>query len=121
VLKDYSTRETLQLGAQLLRRNVNHHGKAVRATAAKIVGYVLLYHDMGSLAVSAGKKFSSFGTATFRGRRLAFSYSHASASIDVREDSVSGETIASFNVHTKDMEILRFFTTLVGGRKERDK
>ncbi len=103
--------------AHLLRENVNHHGVGVRATAAKIVGYVLLYHDEGTLAVSAGEKFSSFGTAEFLGRRLAFSYSHESDAIEVREGGVRGTTIQRFNDHTGDMEILRFFTNLVGGRR----
>jgi len=101
--------------ARLLRRNVNHHGKGVRATAAKIVGYVLLYRDKGTLHVSAGAKYSNFGTAQFSGRPLAFSYSH-SGSIEVREGTVRGKTIATFNDRTPDMEILRFFTNLVGGR-----
>jgi hypothetical protein len=102
--------------ARLLRRNVNHHGKGIRATAAKIVGYVLLYHDEGTLHVSAGAKYSSFGTAQFGGRPLAFSYSHDTGSIEVREGSVRGTTIVGFNDRTPDMDILRFFTNLVGGR-----
>jgi hypothetical protein len=101
--------------ARLLRRNVNHHGKGVRATAAKIVGYVLLYHDKGTLHVSAGAKYSNFGTAEFSGRPLAFSYSHT-GSIVVREGSLRGNTIATFNDRTPDMEILRLFTSLIGGR-----
>ena len=103
--------------ARLLRENVNHHGVGVRATAAKIVGYVLLYHDEGTLRVSAGEKYSNFGTADFAGRPLAFSYSHDTDAIEVREGSIRGRTIARFNDRTGDMEILRFFTNLGGGRE----
>jgi hypothetical protein len=105
--------------ARLVRKNVNHHGVGIRATAAKILGYVLLYYDEGSLAVSAGEKYSNFGTASFSGRRLAFRYSHPTKSIEVREEDIRGTTIASFNDRTPDMEILQFFTNLIGGRKER--
>ena len=102
--------------ARLLRHNADHHGKGIRATAAKILGYVLMYHDPGTLQVSAGKKFRSFGTAEFKGRPLTFSYSHKEGAIQVREGRVRGGTIKSFNDRTRDMEMLRFFTNLVGGR-----
>jgi hypothetical protein len=100
--------------ARLVRENVNHHGKGIRSTAAQIVGYVLLYHDKGTLRVSAGTKFSSFGTAQFNGRSLAFS--HNAGAIEIREGSIRGQTIKSFNDHTPPMEILRFFTNLGAGR-----
>jgi hypothetical protein len=73
--------------ARLVRENVNHHGVAVRATAAKIIGYVLLYHDEGTLQVSAGEKYSNFATAKFSGRPLAFSYSHGNDAIEVIKTS----------------------------------
>jgi hypothetical protein len=101
---------------RLLRRNVNHHGKSVRATVPKIVGYILLYHDEGTLQVSAGAKYSNFGIAEFNGRRLAFSYSHEVGSIRVKDGGLRGQIIAQFNDQTGDMEILRFFRNLVGGR-----
>lgn len=99
---------------RLLRGNVNHHGKAVRAAVPKIVGYILLYHDEGTLQVSAGKKFSSFGTAEFKGRCLAFSYSHNPGIIKVKDGGLRGPVIAQFNDQTGDMEILRFFRNLIG-------
>jgi hypothetical protein len=102
--------------AGLVRENLNHHGVGVRATVAKIIGYVFLYHDEGTLHVSAGEKFSNFATAEFGGRSLAISYSHDKDAIEIREGSIRGTTIAQFNDHTGDMEILRFFTKLVGGR-----
>lgn len=98
----------------LLRENVNHHGKAVRATVPKIVGYILLYHDEGTLEVSAGEKYSNFGIAEFRGRPLAFSYSHETGTVQVKEGGLRGPVIAHFNDRTGDMEILRFFRNLVG-------
>jgi len=97
---------------RIVRRNVNHHGKNIRATVPKILGFILLYHDEGTLEVSAGTKYSSFGIARFNGRPLAFSYSHEKGCIDVRDGDLRGQTIASFNDHTGDMEILRFFRRL---------
>ncbi len=102
--------------ARLVRQNVNHHGVAVRATVPKIIGYCFLYHDEGTLHVSAGEKYSNFATAEFSGRPLAFSYSHNNDAIEAREGTLRGKTIARFNDHTGDMEILRFFTALGGGR-----
>ncbi len=99
---------------RLLRGNVNHHGRTVRASVPKIVGYILLYHDEGTLEVSAGGKFSSFGMAEFNGRRLAFSYSHNPGVIKVKEGGLRGPVIAQFNDQTGDMEILRFFRNLIG-------
>jgi len=99
--------------ATMVRRNVNHHGKHVRATVPKIVGFVLLYHDQGTLQVSAGEKFSSFGSAEFRGKRLAFCYSHKGR-VDVRAGTFRGEVIEQFDDHNKnDMRMLRFFRGLV--------
>jgi hypothetical protein len=100
---------------RLLRRNVNHHGKSVRALVPKIVGYILLYHDEGTLQVSAGEKFSSFGTAEFKKRPLTFSYSHKDGGvIRVKEGGIRGPVIAKFVGKTGDMELLRFFRNLVG-------
>jgi hypothetical protein len=102
--------------ARLIRENVNHQGVGVRATIAKIIGYVFLYHDEGTLHVSAGEKYSNFATAEFGGRPLAISYSHRSDAIEIREGSIRGTTIRRFNDQTGDMEILPFFTSLSGGR-----
>lgn len=46
------------------------------ATVAKIMGYVFMYHDEGTLLVSDGKKHSSFATAKFGHRQLTFTYVH---------------------------------------------
>jgi hypothetical protein len=99
---------------RLLRQNVNHHGRTVRATVPKIVGFILLYHDEGTLEVSAGEKYSNFGIAEFNGRPLAFSYSHETGMVHVKEGGLRGDVIADFNDKTGDMEILRFFRNLVG-------
>ena len=90
--------------ARLIRENVNHHGVAVRATVAKIIGYVFLYHDDGTLHVSAGEKYSNFATADFGGRPLAISYSHGNDAIEMREGSIRGKTIARFNDHSGDID-----------------
>lgn len=117
-----SSKKTLETGdiavwAKIVRRNLNHHGKGVRAMVPTILGNVLLYHDEGTLEVSSGKKYSSFGTAKFGGRQITFSYSHKKGAIDAREDNTRGRTIVSFNDRSGEMEILRFFTELSGGRR----
>jgi hypothetical protein len=109
--KTLNTGDLVEWG-RMVRRNVNHHGKNIRATVPKIIGFILLYHDLGTLEVSAGAKYSSFGIAEFNGRKLAFRYSHENGSIDVKEGGLRGQTIARFNDHSGDMEVLRFFRGL---------
>lgn len=100
--------------ASMVRENVNHHGIKIRATVPKVVGFVLLYHDQGTLQVSAGEKFSSFGSAEFKGRRLAFCYNHEDGRIDVREGNIRGVVIEHFDDEDRnDMRMLRFFRNLV--------
>jgi len=116
-----AAQEVLDIGkmgtfARIVRHNVDHHGKGIRATVATILGSVLLYHDPGTLQVSAGRKYKSFGTAEFKGRPLTFKYSHDQGAIQVREGSVRGKIIRSFDDRTRNSEIRQFFTNLVGGR-----
>jgi hypothetical protein len=100
--------------AAMVRRNLNHHGVGVRATVPAIVGFVLMYHDGGTLQVSAGQKYSNFGSAEFRGRRLAFCYNHNDQCVDVRDGDFRGETIRQFHDGERDEQaMLRFFRGLV--------
>jgi hypothetical protein len=46
---------------------------------------------------------------------LRFFANHNDA-VEIREGSIRGKIIARFNDHTGDMEILRFFTKVVGKR-----
>jgi hypothetical protein len=106
--------ETLKGYAGAVRGRIDHHANSVRSVFPALLGYVLCYAE--HIELREGRTAVFGNVAWFRTpahhHRYAFSYNHADETIELRDHSVCGKVIASFNNDTPLDDIANVFANL---------
>ncbi len=92
----------------------DHHAHRVNEIALALVGAIVWRKDATAIKVMAAR---NGGTAnvlwiSIGGKRYAFSYNHDAGTIEMRDKSVQGDVLASFDNSTPIAEVRRIFSLL---------
>jgi hypothetical protein len=89
-----NTIDELQKKAQDIAGRVRHHAKPIEGTLRTVIGALLLRFGPGVYSHNGGGVlWASFAP----GRRPTFAYNHHTKSIEVRDGSLRGAVLYSFN------------------------
>ena len=92
----------------------DHHAGAVKEVALALTGAILWRKedDEPIKVMAQGGETKNVLWVRIGGRRYAFSYNHAAATIEMREDSTQGPTLHSFSNATPLADVYRIFEAL---------
>jgi hypothetical protein len=106
--------DTLQTYIQGVMAKALHHGPGVHEIALAVIGAVVWKKD-GDAPLKIHTYKNQPGNVLFvhiGGKRYAFSYNHDDRAIDIREDSVRGDTIKQFKNSDSAADVWDFFNDL---------
>ena len=115
-----TSRRHLKLYEQRLIKRSLHHARDVIGHASKLVPLIYKLADKGTVHVAETKgRMGNMAWAEFSGARLAFVYSHATKSIEVRAGRRAGKCIMSFSDNDTTFNTVRQrITDLIAGIQE---
>jgi len=90
----------------------NHHAHNVNEIALAIVGGIIWKTTDNLRVLSRQGQMKNVLWLQVDHRRLCFVYNHATGEIDIRENTIQGNTITSFDNSTPIKDIKDFFENL---------
>jgi Integron cassette protein VCH_CASS1 chain len=105
--------EILHRYAQGVMDRAEHHAGDVSAVALALLGAIIWRGEPGSVEIKqyAGE-LANVLWVTINGTRYAFAYNHKDGAIEIRDRSVQGLVLHSFNNQTSVVEVETFFRSL---------
>lgn len=106
--------DTLKEYVEAVMARAEHHGPNVGAVALTLAGAIIWRKDPEPIEVHEGRTMAHGTVLWVRigGQRYAFRYNHETGEIEMRQDSIRGDILHSFNNRTPTTDIEGIFRCL---------
>jgi len=97
-----------------VRQRADHHAENVNSVILALAGAVVLFKDDNTSIECREYKGEPANVlfVTIRGRRYVLTYNHELQTVEIRRDTLQGESIQTFDNNTTIQEIIRIFNTI---------
>ncbi len=104
--------DVLQEYVRGVMERAEHHASKVNEICLAIAGAVIWRKDGDIQVYERDGQMTNALWIHINGQRYAISYNHNAGTIEVREDSMRGKTLASFNNSDSAADVRHFFASL---------
>ncbi|MEN8906642.1 MAG: hypothetical protein ABF289_11845 [Clostridiales bacterium] len=111
--KKINTINLLKAYIQGVETRANHHANSVNEVIYALVGFIVRYKDDKDIEIkSENSEMKNVLWLSIKDKRYAFSYNHENGKIEMRENSLKGNTIFQFDNNSNIKGIKEFFESL---------
>lgn len=105
--------DTLQRYIAGVVSRANHHAHNVNEIALALVGAIIWRKDATEIKVmTRDGEMTNVLWVSIGGKRYAFSYNHGMGTVEMREGTLKGNVLASFNNATSIADLMKVFEKL---------